>query len=302
MSESFTIPAMGWLPDYPDLRDITADSETSTTRLHNLNQPLVKEMLSRVGITGAASLPSSIDLRPWCSPIEDQKSIGSCTAHAGIGLVEYFERRAFGKHIDSSRLFLYKVTRNLLHWTGDTGAFLRSTMYALTLFGTPPEEYYPYLVADFDKEPSAFCYAFAQNYQAISYYRLDPPGSSASTLLTQIKTYLANGLPSMFGFTVYSSINQASASGGKIPFPTRGEKVLGGHAVNAVGYDDTIKIRNSNGGGLETTGALLIRNSWGSGWGSGGYGWLPYQYVLSGLATDWWSLLKNEWIDTGHFG
>lgn len=294
---------MGWLPDYPDLRDITSHSETVTTRLRTLGQPSVKDMLGKVGVAGPApSLPASVDLRPWCSAIEDQKSIGSCTAHAGVGLVEYFERRAFGKHIDSSRLFLYKVTRNLMHWTGDTGAFLRSTMYALTLFGTPPEEYYPYVIADFDKEPSAFCYAFAQNYQAISYYRLDPPGTTPANLLSQIKTYLANGLPSMFGFTVYNSIDQAAANGGKIPYPTRGEKVVGGHAVNAVGYDDSIKIRNANRGGIETTGALLIRNSWGTAWGSGGYGWLPYQYVLAGLATDWWSLLKNEWIDTGQFG
>ena len=69
----------------------------------------------------------------------------------------------------------------------------------------------------------------------------------------------------------------------------------------AVGYDDGMKIKNTNPGGAETTGALLFRNSWGTGWGSSGYGWLPYDYVLKGLAVDWWSLLKNEWIDTGAF-
>lgn len=304
MSETFVIPAMGWLPDYPDIRDVTFQSERVPSKLQALGQPSVKQMLAKVGATTSApaALPTSVDLRPWCSPIEDQKTIGSCTAHAGVGLVEYFERRAFGKHLDASRLFLYKVTRNLLKWTGDTGAFLRSTMYALTLFGVPPEEYYPYNIADFDKEPSAFCYAFAQSYQAISYYRLDPPGTTRSNLLTQIKTYLANGLPSMFGFTVYSSISQANTNGGKIPYPTRGERVEGGHAIDAVGYDDNLKIKNTNPGGIETTGALLIRNSWGTGWGSAGYGWLPYKYVLDGLATDWWSLIKSEWVDTGQFG
>lgn len=304
MSETFVIPAMGWLPDYPDIRDVTFQSERVPSKLQALGQPSVKQMLAKVGATTSApaALPASVDLRPWCSPMEDQQTIGSCTAHAGVGLVEYFERRAFGKHIDASRLFLYKVTRNLLKWTGDTGAFLRSTMYALTLFGVPPEEYYPYNIADFDKEPSAFCYAFGQSYQAISYYRLDPPGTTRSNLLTQIKTYLANGLPSMFGFTVYSSISQANTNGGKIPYPTPGERVLGGHAIDAVGYDDNLKIKNTNPGGLETTGALLIRNSWGTGWGSAGYGWLPYKYVLDGLATDWWSLIKSEWVDTGQFG
>jgi C1A family cysteine protease len=304
MSETFVIPAMGWLPDYPDIRDVTFQSERVPSKLQALGQPSVKQMLAKVGATTSApaALPASVDLRPWCSPMEDQQTIGSCTAHAGVGLVEYFERRAFGKHLDASRLFLYKVTRNLLKWTGDTGAFLRSTMYALTLFGVPPEEYYPYNIADFDKEPSAFCYAFGQSYQAISYYRLDPPGTTRSNLLTQIKTYLANGLPSMFGFTVYSSISQANTNGGKIPYPTRGERVEGGHAIDAVGYDDNLKIKNTNVGGIETTGALLIRNSWGTGWGSAGYGWLPYKYVLDGLATDWWSLIKSEWVDTGQFG
>jgi C1A family cysteine protease len=74
----------------------------------------------------AKAAPASVDLRAWCSPIEDQGNLGSCTANAGVGLLEYYERRAFGKHLDGSRLFLYKASRNLLGWTGDTGAYLRT--------------------------------------------------------------------------------------------------------------------------------------------------------------------------------
>jgi C1A family cysteine protease len=294
---------MGWLPDYPDFRDYKMDQDNVSSRLKKLGQEdSVKAMLAKVGILKATKtkLPDNVDLRKWCSPIEDQDSLGSCTAHAGVGIVEYFEKRAFNKHIDASRLFLYKVTRNSLNWHGDTGAFLRTTMEAMVLFGVPPEEYWQYNKVDFDKEPSAFLYAFAQNYQTISYYRLDPPETPKDVLLSRIKTFLAAGLPSMFGLSVYTSIEQAEKTGA-IPYPIQGEKLLGGHAVIAVGYDEKIRIKNSNPEAQETTGALRIRNSWGSEWGDEGYGWLPYAYVLNGLAVDWWSLLKNEWIDTGEF-
>jgi C1A family cysteine protease len=303
MSECIQSTGMGWLPDYPSIQDYTLHTDQITPKRKAQGQTKsISAMLATVGAaTPPPTLPTTVDLRPWCSPIENQGSLGSCTAHAGVGMVEYYERRAFGKHVDASRLFLYKVTRNLLKWTGDTGAFLRSTMEALVLFGVPPEDYWKYVTTDFEKEPTAFCYAFAQNYQAISYYRLDPPGTTTPVLLSRIKTNLAAGLPSMFGFTVYSSYTQAGITG-KIPYPTAGEKIVGGHAVMVVGYDDTMKIKNTNAGAVETTGAFLIRNSWGTAWGGTGYGWLPYDYVLKGLASDWWALIKQDWIDTGNFG
>jgi C1A family cysteine protease len=287
----------GWLPDLPSIRDYTPANKE------------VERLFSKVGLTdgqastkaGKSSRPTKVDeIRKYCSPVEDQGTLGSCTANAGVGMVEYFERRAFGRHIDASRLFLYKVTRNLLRLRGDTGAYLRSTMGALTLFGVPPEEYWEYNISQYDKEPPAFCYAFASNYQAIKYVRLDGPQTTKQSLLLSIKDNLAKGIPSMFGFTVYESINQASTNG-NIPFPCDKEKVLGGHAVMAVGYDDNLKIRN-NGCGEATTGAILIRNSWGTGWGNEGYGCLPYEYVLQDLALDWWTIIKAEWVDTGQFG
>jgi C1A family cysteine protease len=296
---------MGWLPDYPDYRDFTL--ETTELRPRHVEQGMkpktnsVNKLLGDVGVTEPAkvSLSTPLSWRNWCSPIENQGPLGSCTAHAGVGLMEYFERRAFGRHIDASRLFLYKATRNLLHWTGDRGAFLRTTMGAMVLFGVCPEEYWRYHIPDFDKEPPAFCYAFSQAYQALLYYRLDPQGLPKSALLTRIKAFLTAGLPSMFGFTVFSSINQARTTG-NIPFPCPRERVLGGHAIVAIGFDDNKRIKNRL-CGPKTTGAFEIRNSWGTGWGDNGYGWLPYDYVLKGLAVDWWSLLKSEWIATGQF-
>ncbi|MCP4330645.1 MAG: cysteine protease [Alphaproteobacteria bacterium] len=282
----------GWLPPPPDLRDYTEA------------RPEIAVMAKKLGVDKDVPLPAKVDLKKFCSPIESQLELGSCTAQAAVGIVEYYQRRAFGEHIEGSRLFVYKTTRNLMQVEGDTGAWLRNAMGALVLCGVPDERYWPYTDADpdFDKEPESFVYAVADNFETLHYFSHEPPGQNVSgdAVLASVKKYLAAGIPSMFGFWGFDSYESSDVKGG-IPYPCPEEKSDWAHAVVAVGYDDKKKIKNTI-CDKTTTGALLIRNSWGEEWGDKGYGWMPYAYVEDKLALDFWSLLSMEWVDTQEFG
>lgn len=291
----------GWLPPMYDPRDFT----DSHQKIKPVSDRLTEKFKARKP-QALKTAPSAVDLRQWCSGIKDQGQLGSCTAHAASGVIEYFQRRSFGKHLDASRLFVYKTTRNLVGVEGDTGAWLRNTMGALVLCGVPAERYWEYTDAspDFDREPPPFIYAVADNYEALKYFAHDPQGKNVPfvSVLGSVKKYLAKGIPSMFGFWGYSSFDFGD-SPGHIPLPTDAElsgEPEWGHAIVAVGYDDGLKITNrvSN---KSTTGAFLIRNSWSLGWGQNGYGWLPYDYVLNGIALDFWSMIKMEWVDADQF-
>jgi C1A family cysteine protease len=276
----------GWIPDPPDPRDWHPET------------PEIQAQLTKV--FGAAppaelQLPPSINLQEYFPEPFDQGSTNSCTANALAGLVDYFENRVGGTFVAPARLFIYKATRNLIQSQHDGGAYLRTAMESLVLFGAPPEAYWPFAPATLPLEPPAFLYAFASNYRTLQYYRYDPDGTPKEEVLQRIKAHLAAGLPAAFGFYLFESI-AAAAKTGDIPFPGPDEKGIGGHAVVAVGYDDAHVIAHP-GGGASTTGAFRIRNSWSPAWGEGGYGWLPYEYLLRDLSLDWWSILKADWFD-----
>lgn len=325
---------MGWLHDPPDIRDTwieikkprapttkkkgarrQATLAKSELQVHSSPTAILDKAADSVGTLKWVFPPPDKHTTnvQWCSPIEDQLTLGSCTAQAGVGLLEYYERRVFGKHVDGSTRFLYKVTRNLLGLSGDSGAYCRTTMGAMALIGVALEDYWKYtdVAPDFDEEPPPFVYSLAENYKGLVYHRIDAPGASLPTIM-RIKLMISFGWPPMFGFSCYDSIWDAIVrQTGEIPWPVQWENRVGGHAVVAIGYDDKKKIKNSRPGGTETTGAFLIRNSWGTDWGviptdappgtTRGYGWLPYKYLDQGQATDWWTLTKAEWIDTGVF-
>ncbi|MGD8450837.1 MAG: C1 family peptidase [Phycisphaerae bacterium] len=273
MSKPYRIARLGWLPDPLDHRDLRVQSATVKTALERTAKFAAKGAIKARATT---KLPPSVDLSSECTRIENQGEIGSCTAHSVVGLLEYLWKQTYGKAVDASRLFVYKATRNLLGWTGDTGAFVRSTIKAVRLFGACPEDYWPYDEPAFDNEPPAFCYAFAQNFKTIIYYRLEEK-------VDALRASLAQGVPFAFGFTCFESLfNPDVEETGVIPFPGPNEAVIGGHAIMAVGYEQAKK-------------RFIIRNSWGRGWGRRGYGYLPYAYVEQGLADDCWCIVKSQY-------
>jgi len=286
---SFFEMQSGWIPPTLDMRDYYPE------------HPEIIKLTEKLAIPDVISLPSKTDLTGSCSPVRDQgQGLLSCTAFAGTGIIEYFENKAFGKNVTASPLFLYKCTRNLMQVSGNVGTESRDVMKALALFGVPGESYWPYIRDKYDNEPGAFLYAMAANYKAEKYFCHDPlfKNVAGPDVLVSIKRFLAAGVPAIFGFKPPSPIVSSDIDGG-MPFLEE-EDGTSGHALVAVGYDDTKIISSRFDGAITTTGALLIRNCKGPKWGAGGYGWLPYKYVETKRATDFWSLLSMKWIDTGN--
>lgn len=315
-------PVFGWVRDMPDPRDFTLNHDRTrktlelypTVKAHLAKKRQVADMpksVSQADLKGDIDslrgdydwLPASVDLRAYCSPIEDQQALGSCTANAVAGAVECLQRRFFNNYIDASRLFLYKTMRMLNNVTGDRGGSIRHTMKALAMFGVAPEQYWPYDITKYDVEPSAYLYALASNYKSVSYYRLDSSTFTTqeqfAQILPNIKMQLYYGVPLAFGFIVFYSCPMPGSGKVDIPMPSTGEYPRGGHAVLCVGYDDTRIMPKTD--GTTVQGAFLIRNSWGTGWGDCGYGWLPYDYLNKGLALDWWALLYQNYVDMTQF-
>jgi len=281
------IKGTGWVKSLPDFRDYT----DSTNEIQEIIRAIPEEYPSNM---------KAVNLMQYCSPVEDQGSIGSCTAMALAGIVEYNQRKVFGKYVEASKLFMYKTTRNLLKQTGDTGAYIRTAMKSLVMCGVPPEEFWPYDVENYDEEPSSFAYALADNYEGVKYFCLDPSLSDArgNIVLERVKRLIRKEIPLIFGFYIFPSFEFGNKPG-HIPFPGD-EEAEGGHAIMAIGYNDEYIIENTQTQEM-TKGALLIRNSWGIGWGDKGYGWLPYKYVTQRLALDFWGLISMNWVDTKRF-
>jgi C1A family cysteine protease len=270
---------LGWQKSLPDFRD------------YSLESPEVRAMLERQSPapSSADDVPESESLAPYFPEVDDQLQINSSPAQACVDLVQYFDRRALGRTVKLSKLFVYQATQRLLGAPSNSGMDLRSTLKAITSFGVPYEQHWQYDPKKINDEPAAFLYAFADRFRSIRYIRLDGRNGTGQETLALVKALLNAGFPSVFGFSVPASISRD----GDIPYRPTFDTIQGGQAVVAVGYDDQ---RLSG-----TKGAIQIRNSWGRDWGEDGYGWLPYAYVEEQLAADFWTVISDEWLDSDEF-
>lgn len=230
-----------------------------------------------------AQLPRKVDLRENCSPVFNQGDEGSCTAHAGAGIIEYLALQAIkknesspeilgeGKFASASRQFIYYNERVIEDSVNeDAGAQIRDCVKALAKYGVCREDLWKYEgeLNEFTK-PGDAVYAEAAKHKITKYARL--------LSLDQMKATLAHGHPFMFGIFVYESFESDEvAATGKVPMPQAHEQCLGGHAVMCVGYDDDME-------------CVIMRNSWGADWGDKGYFYLPYAFVTNpNLSEDFW--------------
>jgi C1A family cysteine protease len=239
------IKRYGWIPDLPDRRDRVYAAPAEQLR----------------------ALPPRVDLTPRCPAVYDQGALGSCTANAIAGALQFEEP------FTPSRLFIYYNER-VIEGTveEDAGATLRDGIKSVATQGAPHERLWPYVIAHFRRRPAPICYADGRKHKAVLYQRIP-------RTLEMMQGCLASGFPFAFGFAVYESFEStAVANSGVVPMPSPGEAQLGGHAVLAVGYDMHER-------------RFIVRNSWGAGWGQAGYFTMPFDYLLDdSLSDDFWTV------------
>lgn len=157
--------------------------------------------------------------------------VHNCTSFAVDGFVSYFNKVKNGKTIPTSTLYTYKKSRDLDNSKGDVGSYLRTAAKCLVMYGWVDEKRYPYITSKYDYTISRDLIDYGEKNQAISYIRIDSKEQKLETLVTELKKWMVKKLPVMFGFSVYDSINQSNTNGGLIPYPSRNDKLEGGHAV-----------------------------------------------------------------------
>jgi len=230
----------------------------------------------------ALSVPKIVTL--WNPAVRDQGQIGSCTAFCGVESDEILYHYKNGSATILSPAFIYYCERVLIlkeSITADQGAYMVDIPQALQKYGDCLETSYVYPSSNtstaYKTAPSAVAMTEGLGYvigQNPTSYAMINSGDTAA-----VKNILRSNTPVMMGFNVYDTRTYTLFEGlttksytynplTKTGALVSGAKLLGGHAVPIIGYDDT-------------KGVFLCQNSWGTSWGNKGFFLLPYSVFQS---------------------
>jgi C1A family cysteine protease len=233
----------GWIPELPDVRDYQVSDFPH--------------------LLGLAAAPERFSLRQHAPPIGDQGQTNSCVGWAVVRAFRTVMRIAGMADFDGSELFTYYNARAYQGWQNqDIGSTIRDGIKALVDHGNALEQTWPWAPSNINTAPPQGAYDNATARQVLRYV-------SVPIEVQAVKQVIANGHPVVFGMTVYSNYQQASATG-DWPMPNGSRD--GGHALVGDGYDQTF---------------LECPNSWGTGVGRAGFFRVPWTYFLQNAADAW---------------
>jgi len=215
------------------------------------------------------NVKNKVDLRTWCSPIEEQLHLGSCVGQSIIGAFELMLNKNYPDHFkDLSRLFVYYNARVIEGDPDlDIGVYVRDGIKAVNKWGVCSEEHWPYLTDKFATVPDAQSYLDAKTRSIKSYYRI----KSIKDMISTIDA----GYPIVTGIEVFGDFDNIGINSNPIiPMPKDTDESLGGHAITIVGYDNSKEY-------------FICRNSYGEQWGDKGYFYMPYSYAELYVSDAW---------------
>lgn len=213
------------------------------------------------------SLDKTYDLRSinlsdhYQIDVYDQGNIGSCTANALCAAYKMcmIKQKDFSG-FNPSRLFLYYNTRKRTNATGkDNGAPICNAIMAFNCEGVCDEKDWPYHTWKIYREPPKKCYDSARGNNLCEFYRLEQDINQFRACL------MIDKCPFVFTLKLYESTRQFDNSG-ILSIPDIYNDRHDRHTVMAVGYDDDQR-------------HIIVLNSWGEGWGHGGYFHVPYDLI-----------------------
>jgi C1A family cysteine protease len=204
------------------------------------------------------ALPSSVYL--YVPPIGNQGGEGSCvawgTAYAARSISYQYANG--GSYNYGVNIFSPEYVYNQIKITSScgSGAYVTSGLYLLRSQGVCNWNLMPYTDVSCSTYPNTTQRNDAANHKIYTY-------GTVSKNVTAIKTQLAYGKPvvvagSVYYEYMYLGYNQiiTGASGSS----------YGGHCYTIVGYDDAYQ-------------AFKFMNSWGTSWGTNGFGWMSYSVI-----------------------
>jgi C1A family cysteine protease len=246
-------------------------------------------------VSAATALPTQVDnsLLKSFPPVGNQGGQGSCASYSTTYYIFSHEtclaRGCDNSQMSSDTIFSPKFTYNMINGGTDGGSWPQSAFALLIEHGAATLKQFPYSGSASDVLPwdlNATDWLGAINYRALSQQTIDQVSSDAG--MQSLKQYLANGHLASFATCIpnWKYYKMAQSPGGTTAGVGQtgiyaGDGSCAAHAMTIVGYDDQVWVDLNQNGTVDSNekGAFKIVNQWGTGFGTGGFAWVPYTLV-----------------------